>query len=43
MGETRSERIALEITPTLFKELEKLTISIGKRPSRLVIVYLGEA
>ena len=43
MAETRSERIAVKITPTLFKELEKLADDIGQTPSTLAAVYLGEA
>ena len=43
MAETRSERIAVKITPSLFKELETLVEEIGQTPSTLAAVYLGEA
>lgn len=42
MAETRSERIAVKITPTLFNELETLAAEIGQTPSTLAAVYLGE-
>ena len=42
MAETRSERIAVKITPSLFRELETLASEIGQTPSTLAAVYLGE-
>ena len=43
MVETRSERITVKITQTLFKKLEKLANGISQTPSTLAAVYLGEA
>lgn len=43
MAETRSERIAVKITPTLHAELERLASEIGQAPATLAAVYLGEA
>ncbi|WP_100657323.1 hypothetical protein [Alteromonas flava] len=43
MTETRSERIAVKITPTLHAELVQLAEEIGQAPASLAAVYLGEA
>jgi len=42
MAETRSERIAVKITPTLLVELEKLAAEIGQPPATLAAIYLGD-
>jgi len=43
MAETRSERIAVKITPKIYEELARLAEEIGQTPSTLASVYLGEA
>ena len=42
MAETRSERIAIKVTPQVHAELKRLADEIGQTPSTLAAVYLGE-